>query len=54
MKKLGFGKEVEAVEHGFCPICNNPVSITDFKDDLSKKEYKISGLCFHCQNEMFD
>ena len=54
MKKMGFEKEVEKVEHGFCPFCNMPINIADFKNEISKKEYKISGLCQQCQNETFD
>jgi len=53
MRKLGFSKEVEAVEHGFCPLCKKPVSIADFRDELSIREYKISGICQSCQDEMF-
>ena len=53
MKALGFEKEVKAIEHGFCPFCNKPVNMADFKDELSKKEYKISGLCQKCQDKTF-
>lgn len=51
LKAAGFKEEVAAVEHGFCPICKKPVG--PFKDELSKKEYKISGLCQTCQDEVF-
>jgi len=53
MKAVGFGKMVEMVEHGFCPFCNEPISKDGFKDELSKREYKISGLCQKCQDETF-
>ena len=53
MKQMGFGKEVKMVESGLCPFCKKPVNINDFTDELSKKEYKISGLCQQCQNETF-
>lgn len=34
-----------------CVMCNNPDF--NFKNDLSLKEYKISGICQKCQIEIF-
>lgn len=42
-----------AVAHGFCPFCEREVKDEEFRDDLSRKEYSISGLCQQCQDEMF-
>jgi hypothetical protein len=53
LKAAGFGNEVQRVEHGFCPLCSRPVCMDDFKDDLSRQEYQISGMCAICQDEMF-
>lgn len=53
LKALGFEKEFKLVEQGKCPFCEKPVSIEDFDDELSKKEFKISGLCRGCQNKTF-
>lgn len=54
MKALGFTKEVELVENNQCPICKQHINgKTDFKNELSWKEYKISGLCQKCQDEIF-
>ena len=53
MKAMGFGKAVAAVKEGICPFCHQLVDINSFRDDLSRKEYKISGLCQKCQDEMF-
>ena len=47
MKQLGFGKITE----GYCPICKDRVG--EFRDELSKEEYKISGMCQACQDEVF-
>jgi hypothetical protein len=41
----------EAIAMKICVICKDP--ITEFRDDLSAKEYKISGLCPGCQDEVF-
>lgn len=46
MEKLT-GKKRVANE---CTTCESPV--LDFKDDLSAKEYSISGMCQTCQNEL--
>lgn len=53
MKKMGFGKEVERIAGGNCPFCNKVILMSDFKDELSRKEFKISGLCQDCQDKTF-
>lgn len=52
MEKL-FPREVDEVEKGNCPFCGVIIKLNDFKDRLSIQEYKISGLCQKCQDEMF-
>ena len=41
----------EAVHEGFCTICGGPA--TEFKDELSEKEFTISGMCQKCQDGFF-
>jgi len=53
MEVSGLGDMVKAVEEGLCPFCRNPVNFEDFRDDLSRREFKISGLCQKCQDEFF-
>ena len=53
LKSAGFGKEVEKVEHGFCPLCSQAVDGSLFVTELDKKEYKISGICKPCQDNVF-
>lgn len=53
MRNTGFKKEVDLYEQNKCPFCTTDISMDDFKDDLSRKEYSISGLCQKCQDEMF-
>ena len=48
-----FPKETKRIEEGYCPLCNKKINITDFIDDKSRKEYKISGMCQQCQNKFF-
>jgi RNA polymerase-binding transcription factor DksA len=46
-------KAHERVEHGFCADCGDPIKEEDFRDEQSKKEYSISGLCQRCQDDIF-
>lgn len=50
--KNTFGKSMdECFSEKICPICHE--KITSFKDVLSLKEYRISGLCQSCQDKTF-
>jgi hypothetical protein len=54
MKALGFTKEVELVENNQCPACKQHINgKADFKNEISWKEYQISGLCQECQDAIF-
>ena len=49
-------RRAEAIASSFCAAkpfgCGEP--ITDgFRDDLSRREYAISGLCQTCQDEFW-
>lgn len=46
-----FPNTSQRIKDKICPLCEKPIG--DFKDELSKKEYKISGMCQNCQDEMF-
>jgi len=46
---IGF---VESQSQGRCNTCPN--SATAFKDALSAREYRISGMCQQCQDAFFD
>lgn len=55
MRQMGFGKEMDNVQKGLCPICGKKIDPkTEFKDDLSRREFKISGLCQKCQDSTFN
>lgn len=53
LRKCGFSKEVENVEKGICPFCKIAIDKETFIDELSRKEFAISGLCQKCQDKMF-
>jgi len=49
-----FGKSrTECKEQNICVFCHKQVDMENFRDDLSKKEYGISGLCQKCQDDTF-
>jgi len=54
MRTLGFGEMVDAVKKGICPLCGKKVIVDEFRDDISKREFKISGMCQSCQDKVFD
>ena len=49
-----FPPVVEDVAEGKCPFCGKKIDVeTEFRNEISKKEFGISGLCQDCQDEMF-
>ena len=53
MRAAGFGKAVDEAKQGICPFCHKVVDKDSFRDELSKKEFSISGLCQACQDGFF-
>ncbi len=55
LSKAAFGtSNSEAISSSICINCKKPVNPeTDFTDEVSKREYGISGLCQACQDEFF-
>lgn len=41
----------ETIRNGLCMTCDNEAK--EFKDQLSRKEYTISGMCQECQDKVF-
>lgn len=42
----------QSITNNICVICGNPA--TEFHDELSRREFSISGICSDCQNSVFD
>ena len=53
LKQFGFTKEVQRVREKKCPFCGESVDPTSFRDELSRKEFQISGICQKCQDVTF-
>ena len=42
------------VREGTCVTCDaQGIVATSFRDDVSRKEYQISGMCQSCQDDVF-
>lgn len=41
----------KSIEEGVCAWCKKPAK--EFRDENSKTEFKISGLCQPCQDEVY-
>lgn len=54
MRALGFNKEVNRVLEGMCPFCGKEIKADEFRDDTSRKEHGISGLCQACQDILWE
>lgn len=46
-----FPGTAKAIEEEKCPYCKK--AIGHFRNDLSEREYSISGLCQKCQDSVF-
>ena len=45
---------VKTISGGTCVSCDaESIIATSFRDDISRKEYSISGLCQSCQDDVF-
>lgn len=44
-------KRSDALQNNVCVTCGNKVE--GFRDELSKKEFGISGMCQDCQDSVF-
>lgn len=52
VSKALFGNETgNSIKQEICVICSQEA--TEFNDALSRKEYKISGMCQECQDDFF-
>lgn len=48
---LIFGGRRESIASNTCICCGKPANA--FRDELSRKEFSISGLCQSCQDKVF-
>lgn len=53
LARMIFKREADLVDQGRCPFCKQHVPADSFRDDLSRREFKISGLCQSCQDKTF-
>ena len=44
-------KRMDSIKQNTCSWCGNPA--VEFSDELSRREYRISGFCQECQDKTF-
>lgn len=49
----GFEMSAARIAFGRCTLCGQKVYINEFVDELSRREYKVSGMCQSCQDDVF-
>lgn len=50
-----FPEETQRIKEGKCPFCGKNINVeNEFHDDLSRREFKISGMCQSCQDDFFE
>lgn len=49
-----FHEQTQRIKEGKCPFCGKTIVENEFKDDLSRREFEISGMCQKCQDDFFD
>lgn len=47
-----FPEMANRITKGLCSMCGGPIGT--FRDELSEKEYHISGMCQKCQDDIFN
>jgi hypothetical protein len=53
LTKLSGVDRKESITANKCTMCKGECKSEDFRDNLSLKEYFISGMCQKCQDEIF-
>ena len=44
----------KSIQKEICSLCHKKINPEiDFRDNLSLKEYRISGMCQECQDKIF-
>lgn len=50
---MTFEEMFENKKNGICPFCGKDVKIEELRDNKSREEFQISGLCQSCQDDVF-
>lgn len=53
MDKMSKSMGGPGVTKNLCALCGHKVSMSEFRDSLSLKEWNISRMCMSCQDSIF-
>lgn len=48
-----FPEAVKRISMGKCATCGKDVNHDDFRKDIDRRKFKISGMCQKCQDSVF-
>ena len=55
MTKLGFGERAKRISEDKCATCGKDIPPEyEFKDAISVREWRISGICQECQDSVLE
>ena len=47
------GEMLDRKANGKCPFCGKEIKEDEFRNEISRKEFKITGLCQECQDSVY-
>ena len=51
---IHFGNtKTDAENEKVCVFCHKSIEMKDFRNEISTREYRISGICQKCQDDVF-
>jgi len=53
LEECGILDDFDTAKKKYCPLCKNVINMHDFKDEISRREFLISGMCQKCQDDFF-
>ncbi len=48
-----YREQLLLIEQGKCPLCSELIDSDEFRDEESKHENHITGLCQQCQDRIY-
>ncbi|MFA5306041.1 MAG: hypothetical protein WC365_01190 [Candidatus Babeliales bacterium] len=50
---VSLARKFELRREGKCPRCEQFVDVNSFRDELSRREFRIAGYCQTCQDKIY-
>lgn len=53
LKKFKFEQKIAMIKDNKCPLCSERVDKKEFRNEVFKREFEITGLCQSCLDMVF-